>query len=202
MIPIPIPIPVGKTHTHTATGLAAKSVPCEGCGTEYAYAVERSANGLLFANGEELARRAAAEAERALEKALERAVDPVPCPVCGWYQEHMLPSVRRAYARGWFVAGAGVTVAVLPLAVVGGFLNDRRFQPPHVPWPLFLTLLGVAFAIGLALAVTKYVLAASFDPNAPARLPDNAAVGRTRACTRTEFETNYVRSHSATEFGA
>lgn len=206
MIPIPVPIPVGKVHTHVATGQEAKLVTCEGCGMEYVYVVERtverSAEGLLFSNDEELARRAAAKAERALEKALERAVDPIPCPACGWYQEHMLPAVRRAHARGWFVAGACLMVAALPLGVIGGFLNERRFQPPHLPWPLFLALLGVAFALGLVLAVTKSILSSGFDPNAPSRLPDNVTVGRSRAWTRTEFETNFVRSDSAANFGA
>jgi len=188
---IPIPIPVGSNHTCVATGQAAKLVCCESCALEYVYVLERtvqrSSFSPLFLDEGGAGGRASDRAARALTAALGKACDPVPCPWCGWYQQSMLPAVRRQHRRGLFVAGACAAVGALPLAILGGLLNSLPKLGPALPWPVFLGLVIAVFTAGLLMMLAKFVLAFRHDPNR-GDPPVNRLIGRSRAWPRGEFE--------------
>jgi hypothetical protein len=114
-------------------------VTCEQCGHAYGYWLQRTGVG-----------------------------DAVPCPSCGWYQEHMIAQVRLA-RYGWLVR-VGWLLFVLGVGgiVVGGCLAIQLHTNP-----LWLGMGRVlqAFALlalfaPLASYLLKARLAARYDPNA------------------------------------
>jgi hypothetical protein len=188
---MPIPIPYATDYTSTLSGSVLKFVPCEQCGTEYVYQMERTATGsgtsLLFLDNEGASERASSQAEAQLRRKLERGVDLVPCPRCGWYQQNMIPKARKQYRRWMLNTGAVLAVSLLPVGLFGAMANAGKHGPPTIPWPLFLAGL-IAFAlVGIGLMVAKSVLASRHDPNGQ-DVETRKQLGQSRAILREELE--------------
>jgi hypothetical protein len=182
-------------HSVTIEGRVFKVVPCEHCGTEYVYALERQATGCgttFYRLDERGAREhAKAGAEDALRSYLENDFDPVPCPVCGHYQRYMFPKLYGG-SPAWVSLARIVALLFGCLAAVGvmhwavAYLqrpNDRALTRSGMALGILAALGAVVFALG----AYERAHARRFDPNAEdqhARI----AKGRSRAVTRAEFE--------------
>src|SRR4051794_22261082 len=93
-----IRIPYALTYTVTLTASTTKKVVCEKCGHLYCYEAKRKASGegmsLLFLDNRGARTRAESYAADDLQMRLQKAIEAVPCPECGWYQEHMVAKAR------------------------------------------------------------------------------------------------------------
>lgn len=149
-------IPTGVTYLATVQDVVWKIVPCERCGETYGYRLEVTASGagssFLFLNTEGAQGNAAAEAIANLHRKAERAVVPVPCPVCGWYQQNMVQALRRQKSHWTQLVGA------LVLGLAGGLLLLDELGGWALP--------AAVAATGVALLVTGFVLIWRRNPNA------------------------------------
>jgi hypothetical protein len=186
-----IPIPYGMDYTSTMTGAVLKLVRCEQCGVEYVYRLQRTASGtgssLLFLDNQGAGDRASTRAEGELQGKLERGVDLVPCPSCGWIQEHMFPRARRAHRRWMLITGAWLTFGLLPIAFIGGIANGASGDPPAIPWPVFSVGLSVLAVLGFGLMIAKVVLARRYDPNSQ-NVEIRKRLGQARGILREQLE--------------
>ena len=83
------------------SGRILRTVRCENCTLSYEYAMQRT----VKLHGESAEEVLAAEAERQLRKQLATECDLVPCPSCGWYQQHMIDQARKqakGHVPGWY----------------------------------------------------------------------------------------------------
>ena len=94
-----IPIPIGARRVASVRGAVWKFVSCTHCQQRYAYLLELEATGedhdLLFLDEHGAAQRAQAQAERNLLQKSSNIVLPVPCPLCGWYQDDMSKRLKE-----------------------------------------------------------------------------------------------------------
>jgi hypothetical protein len=187
-------------YTSTASGAVLKLVRCEQCAAEYVYQMQRTATGggtsLLFLDNEGAADRAAARAEQSLQRKLERGVDLVPCPACGWYQQTMFVKARRQYRRWMLYAGLCLTLGLIPVSFIGAVINAGPRDVPKIPWPLYFAGVLVLAAVGIALIVAKFILAARYDPNKQ-DVEHRKRVGQERALLRKDFERMLKRQQEA-----
>ena len=115
----------GTEYSAARTGSMVKQMRCEKCGGDFSYEVVRRTMGV--AHSPYGLRNKAAQAEalnvaaKKLVKKLKSAVDPVPCPKCGWFQEHMVKELRRRDQR-WML-WVGWVGATLAWASLGYFLH-------------------------------------------------------------------------------
>src|ERR1051326_5823491 len=109
-------------HSATASGSALKLVACERCQSECVYRLGRTSfarvQGEVFVDSEEDAELAASHAEELLEETLEGAIDPVPCPVCGWYQEDMVVEARKRHRYWMAFMGGCLLFGIIPFFIV------------------------------------------------------------------------------------
>jgi hypothetical protein len=133
-----------------------KRVSCERCQQPYAYLLELEARGedhdLLFLDSAGSAERARQQAEQNLAEKSRNVVLPVPCPMCGFYQEEMAQRLKEeASINRLQIVGLAMTLlSLVPLA----------FGVPY------LWVLTVILAVtGVSLLAWGYVVAARFDPN-------------------------------------
>jgi len=163
-------IPTGSQYFATVQGIVWKIVLCEQCATTYGYRIEVSGSGsgssFLFLNNEGAKTDASLQAQARFYQNAEKKVVPVPCPVCGWYQERMQRVLRRqihwAHAAGagvlalalvFFVvpepaaqiAGAGIAACGLGLVIAGFILRARQDMNSGDPEPR--KLLGQSQAV-------------------------------------------------------
>jgi len=94
-----IPIPLGQRHIVTATGSIPKLVHCESCKADYVYLATVSAQGEgfnpIFLAGQAATNEATHQARARLAEQLDTVVRPIPCPMCGRYQDSMIASARE-----------------------------------------------------------------------------------------------------------
>jgi hypothetical protein len=151
----------------TDRGEIRKEVECEACGCEYVYQLCRAAQGRAT-GGDYFT--AAHRARENLSHALETGCDPVPCPVCGWYQRQMVRRARQLKYRGLFQVSLvllclGAILFVLGMVISGCLASVRAAQPSAAFLPLAI-LAGAALGAALALQVLKFMLCRRYDPNA------------------------------------
>jgi hypothetical protein len=164
---VPIFIPYAKEYTVTLEGTVYKYVHCEKCAYEFAYGMSRQGEGtgtsLLFMDNAGAQSRAAQDAQRELRNKLASSCDPVPCPACGWYQQHMYPVIRDGhlmwmnYVAGVFLA-AGIILALLLLTNLLDAEGRRRA-------PLFGVLTLIAGFVVAVLVISRKLLIRSIEPN-------------------------------------
>jgi hypothetical protein len=159
-------IPVGTNYHVAVQGVAYKHVQCEDCGTDYYYRMMRDALGgatsWLFLNQQGAQAAALRKAKEKLEKQLSQESDPVPCPQCGRFQQHMIAYARREYLP--WMRGAGRLLALLacPLLLVSCITtpgNNLIFTNP------FGVAGAVVLGIGVGLIALRIALSQRFDPN-------------------------------------
>jgi hypothetical protein len=192
MIPIPV---VWTKYTATVRGRVLKLVPCENCSTEYVYVLEREGEGvgtsLYLLNESGAQDHAAVSAENTLREYLENDFDPVPCPVCGHYQQHMFPKLYET-PSWWLLVARLVVIAAGSLCAVGALYRtviylqwpgDHALGQMSTAW----AVLAIHGLIGVGLGVVERSRERKFNPNAEdqqARIEK----GRSRAITRADFE--------------
>ncbi|WP_439623940.1 hypothetical protein [Gemmata sp.] len=198
-------IPIAWTeYTATLNGTILKLVPCEGCGIEYVYVLEREGEG--FCNSYYLlneigaAEQAKQDAIENLESYLMHDFDPVPCPVCGHYQRYMFPKLYDGGPPLSQIAWLVLVVACCFDAVVCAYWIVLYLQghSAHVLQRLALTG-ALLIPLGLALAVLNAAARSRvrcFDPNTEDQ-QTRIARGRSRAVTRAEFEAKRDREGRA-----
>ncbi|MBV9124625.1 MAG: hypothetical protein JO112_14810 [Planctomycetes bacterium] len=157
-----------KQKVVTRSGTALKWVACENCSTEYVYLLKRTGKGRWFVvSGKK--QQGVEEAERRLRSRLANGVDPVPCPLCGWYQQHMLPRARDLRYK-WMRTTAFLLLPLsilLSLAASGMYILIRDLGH-EVLFPVVLVawiLAGLAGAWIPILLTARAMLSASYDPN-------------------------------------
>jgi uncharacterized iron-regulated membrane protein len=74
--------------------------------------------------------RAASGAEADLGERLETECDAVPCPSCGWYQQHMIPQARHEKFGWLYRAGWVVFVVALFLLILSGCVVEVALKQP------------------------------------------------------------------------
>jgi hypothetical protein len=194
-----IPI-IWTEYTATVNGRLLKLVPCEDCGTEYVYVLERESTGSAICPysvlGEDDQGRLVSSAEESVRQYLANDFDPVPCPVCGHYQRYMFPKLYEPRFLSSVVAPAAAFV-VGGLAVVSAmFWGLTYLQRPddRALWRLVATCAGLAVAGlgGFGLRALERARVRRFDPNVEDQMV-RIARGRCRAVTRAEFEASQQR---------
>jgi hypothetical protein len=191
MIPIHIP-----TYHYTAKvgAQVARTVTCEECGLEYVYVMTRSAEGegssVLFLDMAGAQSSAEQKANELLRHKLQTSCDPVPCPSCGRYQEHMIPRARWHRNRWMLKTGLALfplsVIAMLVALVVTALAADKR----DVGLTILAGLLWACVAVGgvgaVALPLYKYLSSRNYDPNNE-DLEDRKKRGQERAISKQEF---------------
>jgi hypothetical protein len=170
----------------TQVGSITERVKCESCGAEYEYILTRQAQAqaisLYGLTDEAAASKAKNRAAAKLKQALARGTDPVPCPVCGHYQEHMLWAARRLKYR-WLSWYPLIALLVSPLFCLGALLWDFDSANKEViPMTVLAWLWGgflVASVIGVPVVIQPY-LRRLHDPN-KAPVDQRIALGKSRA---------------------
>jgi hypothetical protein len=63
--------------------------------------------------------------------------------------------------------GQCLTIGVVPLTLIGGFINAMNEDKGHfsIPWPIFWDGMAGLFIVGIGMIFWKYNLARSYDPN-------------------------------------
>jgi hypothetical protein len=159
---VPVPIPIGIKRIAFVQGSCLKVMSCGHCQQRYAYQLNLEARGddrdLLFmetlsGESEASAERARARAEENFLKQTQNVALPVPCPLCGWYQDDMLELVKEEAPINAPHVVAAVILALCWVPLVSSIPNS---------WLITAALA----AIGLACLIWGYVLAFRFDPNA------------------------------------
>ncbi len=143
--------------------------------------MEASAVGFIV-DGGAARQQAAAEAHERLRRALMGKVEAVPCPACGWYQQHMLPLARRMHHRWVRWLGLALVFLLCPVLLLAAYLNYRSPYTPFDSWAWVYRALaaGVAAAAGVFLIAIRWRLGQAYDPNGVD--PDvRMAAGRSRA---------------------
>jgi len=123
-----------RQYTAVRTGSIEKHVRCEKCGGDFTYEVVRPSVGTAQSPFGVRNKGARAEAinEAGLQptKKLKAAVDPVPCPKCGWFQEHMVKELRRRDLRWMLWTGWVVATLAWASAVMGLLASTKTFSEP------------------------------------------------------------------------
>jgi hypothetical protein len=132
-------------------GEITRHVVCDKCHHAFDYVLARSA-ALDTVPLPILVRKAEQICRERLSRRLAADVDPHPCPACGWVQAHMVPELRRRFAKplgtvGLFLAIAFAALGLLFLALGVWF----RFYPVDADVDWFG--IAIASAAGCALGI-------------------------------------------------
>lgn len=183
-------IPYAMTYTSSAKGRVTKTVTCESCKTKYVYVMERrsvnQATSMLFLDNRGASARADSQAKKSLRRKLKDDCDPVPCPVCGWYQSFMIPKARSLKWKWLMPVEIGLIALDAYLFLASVAFGSRAMVRPNlmniVTMLMVCGVFTVITGVAVALPVVKYHLFRDFDPN----LEDQEAriaVGKSRAIT-------------------
>jgi hypothetical protein len=157
----------------TRSGSVTKAVRCENCTLSYEYEMRRTVTLRGEATRDALAR----EAEWRLQKQLAQECDLVPCPSCGWYQQHMVERMRRQALRhvpGWVVPLVIVTAVSITAALLLA-LPPQRLGPAGASVGVVMGALGGMGALILVLFVGHRVYRrVVYNPNGKRWRNENA----------------------------
>jgi hypothetical protein len=206
---IPVHISLKWTYYVTLSGAVVKTVHCEGCHAAYLYRLERTCTGsgksaVLFFDAAGATGRATKDAQQQLGRSLQKGIDLVPCPACGWYQQHMIDKARWDHFAWMLGLGVALIAGVFPLGMLGLVINSISGPagPPPIPWLVLMITLVMLALIGAFLLGARSILASRYDPNdhdPEARIQ----LGRSRALLREEVEgealKQEVSDHAAEE---
>ncbi|HYT88708.1 MAG TPA: hypothetical protein VEL76_08370 [Gemmataceae bacterium] len=134
--------------------------------------------------------RAASRAEAALRYKLEIAYDVVPCPACGWIQQHMFPKARRAF-RAWMRQLGVILLFLFMLVALPAAVIVAHLRPGPAPVIIFgviaaTVLCGIA---AVTLLIGKVIQSNRYDPNGTDQ-ESRIREGRSRGLLREELEKN------------
>lgn len=170
----------------TVRGRGWRSPTCERCGTEYVFTFSRTVTERAWTR-----REATRLAEEQLRRVLAGCVEPVPCPVCGHYQEDMC-RVLKLGRHGWMMGATVASTLIGLCGVVFGCLASSK-EDDFPPW-----VGPAAFGIGVLAIVAAVAFFRwqrrrqnEYEPNmTPAE--DRIAMGRRRAVLRSDLEAKRV----------
>jgi hypothetical protein len=159
---------------HHAKGTIEKTISCEQCGSIYVYQTTRVAwvtvdeSLLPFPKSSQEMKKARQKAENDLPGVLDRAVDPVPCPVCGWYQSNMIPLVRKALYE-WMILVAVFLgfIGCLLFPVTVHFNTDSA---KSILDGILIAANVACFLIAGGLVIIRSICCARYDPNEDDRI--------------------------------
>jgi hypothetical protein len=169
------------------TGWTAVAVRCENCRRKYYYRLERTGRG--EANTKEQARRIA---KARLLKMLDCDIDPVPCPECGWYQEDMLPLLRKPRLRWMQHLGIACALfgACFLLPIILYF--DKNTRLADKTSLQIVVNCGACWAALMVAAASVFVLRSylnrRYNPNDPETEQERIELGRSRSITQEQAE--------------
>jgi hypothetical protein len=184
-------IPYANTYTVTTTGSVMKFVDCESCKGEYVYKLTREGKGegtdMLFLDNKGAIDRAEQEARSLMVARLAKSCDPVPCPMCGWYQQQMVERMRYHHHRWMVTAGVFSFPIALFWSLFAMAFTTTSAPGNHNSEILFFWTLTAFFALATpALWVGKYYLARNYFPNNK-DVERRLELGRDRAMTKLDF---------------
>jgi hypothetical protein len=187
---------VDEVYTAKLSGSTAVSVRCEKCDKKFYYPLKCTATGrgsAPYGVGAERAKRLAQQmAKERLEWMLETDVAPVPCPRCGWYQEKMIPKLRRPRLErlrlfGLISGGIGGVLAALAGLVTLAYVD----RPGMVHWSVVLLAWVIALSpllSGVAALIVRQYRNATYDPNDPETEQERIELGCKLAISKEEAE--------------
>jgi hypothetical protein len=185
-----------ETTTYaTADGTDVKNVQCEACGFEYIYQLRRRVNGRASSFLIPDHQAAWQQANENLRHALAKACDPVPCPLCGWYQQPMIRRARQLKYRRFWLISLLLVIATAILAAAGAIVVAlMRQQGGPLPWlaTVLFILAGAALVAAPVVVVLKFILSWSYDPN-DADVESRIELGCSRAIGKETYESG--RAH-------
>jgi hypothetical protein len=169
----------------TEKGTAVKTVRCEACNYMYAYRISREAVGHSSGFIEADPATAKQRAVDKLHELLEKECDPVPCPMCGWYQHDMVKRIRQLRYSPLSIAGVilFIIAGMLSFPVLIIMFSDvpavieRRGSDLNIVLRL---VWGVTLATAAVCLALRFLLAWFFDPN-KADVESRIQLGRSRA---------------------
>lgn len=172
-------------------------VKCEHCPTEYVYYAQRTATAFghspFMLDDKGATYRAECEANEHLRKRLLVEAHPVPCPVCGWYQNNMIGAYRKQF-YGWmrqlggFIAGFSPMMFIGTIAYFECVSKPHRDRDPSYPFYVAGGWAALFLVVGLTILKLRSVRQQQFDPNHEIDSEKRIAEGRRRAYTREEYE--------------
>jgi hypothetical protein len=169
-------------YTAEVQATAVRLVLCDECEAEYVYQLERTTEGygnsVYALDNAGAKRRATKQAEKALDRTMKSACDVIPCPECGYVQDHMLKQARFERAALFGLIGAGTLILAIGMLFVGAYTRLGN---------LAFAVAGLSFLATLGLGIFALVAYATHDPN---RKPeaDRIAKGQELAAGRKDFE--------------
>jgi hypothetical protein len=187
---------VAVTYSASAKGSTAVAVRCEKCSQKYYYKLTCTAIGrgsAPYGIGQEKAKQLARRmARQKLWEMLDTEIRAVPCPHCGWYQEAMLPLLRKPRLKrlqtvGWTILIVGGGFAFLAGVLFYGVLVQR--PGVSLTEPIVVGLFSLPFLLtGAVLLLVRRHLNASFDPNDPEKEQERIELGRRLSITKERAE--------------
>ena len=183
------------THRATVTGSKDVGVKCSNCSSNYVFRVTRTVTGtgssVYSLDNRGASDRASKSAQKNLGVVLYRAMDAVPCPACGWYQDFMIPLLRK---QKWqWMSPIVVAFGILSLiALIFSMALTSQYQErPGIESYRQMNLAWIAFSVNMSIAiffpVLKYLKFRNLDPNEEDQ-EARRSFAKTRAITRAESE--------------
>jgi hypothetical protein len=188
-VPVGVLVFLLMAKKHVVSGSTPVAVRCENCKGKYYYELKRTAKG--GALDKWVAR---AVARQRLRRMLASDCEAVPCPECGWYQEEMVPLVRRSHRR--WLQHVGMAVGFLgPLCFLPAFIliliEPRDPEVKEWTFPIMFGGFAAGFFLGfctMIVMVLRNALNARYDPNDPETEAERIELGRELTITRAEAE--------------
>ena len=190
-----IPVPYGMGYHSTLQSSVPRHVKCEACQLEYVYMMTRRASGegtsLLFLDNVGAKIRAEDAAWKKLQHALANDCDPVPCPGCGQYQQHMIPKLVTIHF-GWMEKASLALCLIAVIAVVPALFARTMAQQDETSSAIYYAIglwsvFGLCMFGAVALPILKFLAIRGYDPNNE-HLQERIELGRKLAITRAQFE--------------
>lgn len=193
-----------QTLSTTSTGRVIRCVTCESCRADYVFNFDATAEDkstILYGMGAKSAeRKAIARAQAAVESELETGIRVVPCPGCGWYQEHMVAELRNRLPRAFGTEAIGLFSVSLLMMATGLFAaGSVILAPKHVQqeesalgfWIAVASVGLILFLIGCYVIQRNMSRRADVDPNGTVPLDVRLERARTKALLHSEFVRQY-----------
>jgi hypothetical protein len=166
-----LPIPTKVTSWAKREGSDIKEVTCEACGQQYVYLLRRTVyvpwDFSIWHNNKLAWKSAGMEADLKLRDALRNGYGDVPCPHCGWIQNHMFKMARNKRAAIPFYAG--LLVLLVPVLfgvyVAVTVINPAVERGQAVDFRPYAMIAAPLLAVSLVFTTWAWRCATWWNPN-------------------------------------